>query len=386
MKSSFARQFQLFIAIMLAVGLFARCGRDHAERNAALAIADSLAAAPGGSDDSDLSPSSRPQDVALCELLAGYEAESDRSIVDSLLSKAEANPNCFCAIEVFSHKNRLLNKIPIVQDHVSNGDYVTQDTDPLELAVETGDWELVELLTQHGANLNGQGGHPNVLNDAIFSDNFVAVNELVELGADPKLASLARVGSIKMAEKMIALGCPAETIGLHAALRLQDRRLASFLVTKNPKPLGELNGDRLSLNEAEDWAFLHYLFELDEQPGVEIAWNAESFASQAVKEGDCASIKALAQRGLDLKQPANDESYVRDAVWAKRPDMVECLLALGAPANQTGRNAMESAIELNSIECIKILLKHKVKVENGSNLEFAREMGAKAEVLELLAE
>ena len=73
---------------MLAAGLFASCGRDHAERNAALAIADSLAAAQGGSDDIDLSPSSRPQDVALCEVLAGYVEKSDRSIVDSLLSTA----------------------------------------------------------------------------------------------------------------------------------------------------------------------------------------------------------------------------------------------------------------------------------------------------------
>ncbi len=386
MKSSFARQFQLFIAIMLAAGLFASCGRDHAERNAALAIADSLAAAQGGSDEIDLSPSSRPQDVALCEVLAGYEEKSDRSIVDSLLSKAEANPNCFCAIEVFSHKNRLLNKIPIVKDHVSNGDYVTQDTDPLELAIETGDWELVKLLTQHGGDLNGQNGHPNLLNDAILSDNFVAVNELVELGADPKLASLARVGSIKMAEKMLALGCPAETIGLHAALVGRDRKLAAYLISKNPKPYGTLQGDRLNLNTKEDWAFMRFLFEQDDAPGVEITWDARSFTRQAIRDGDCLSMQALAQRGLDIRHPDKDESYIRDAVWAKRPDMVECLLALGAPANQTGRNAMESAIELNSIECIKILLKHKVKVESGSNLEFAREMGAKEEVLELLAE
>jgi hypothetical protein len=386
MKSSLARTSHLIIVILLAAGLLASCGRNREERNVALAIADSLAAAQGGSDDSDLSPSKRPQDVALCDALASYEAKSDRGIVDSLLSKAEANPNCFCAIEVFSHKNRLLNKIPIVKDHVSNGDYVTQDTDPLELAVETGDWELVKLLTQHGGDLNGQNGHPNLLNDAILSDNFVAVNELVALGADPKLASLARVGSIKMTEKMLALGCPAATIGLSTALVGRDRKLAAYLLTKNPKPYGTLEGDRLNLNTKEDWAFMRFLFEQDDAPGVEITWDARSFTRQAIREGDCFSMQALAQRGLDIRHPDEDESYVRDAVWAKRPDMVECLLALSAPADQPGRNAMESAIQLNSVECIPILLKHKVKVESGSNIEYARTMGAKAEVLELLGE
>lgn len=275
-----------------------------------------------------------------------------------------------------------LAKILIAQGADIN--YVARDGyTPLALAAMAGEFELVNLLLEHGANVNPKStpgsfaaGAPTALMLAARGGNPEIVSFLIDRGADVNasqksrnaacygytpLAFAVQSGSIDSVKILLANGAD---VSIHMT-EGENILMLAWIVANNEE-------------------LLKTLIDAGVRPTKECIWR---FAFKGTEE----TIKLLMSHGaaLDFKEESGKHA-MKHAVFGKNHQLIEFFIRQGADANPDEYSLLQQAANGNDPTTIKILLdagadpNHQSK-ETNTPLSTAAERG-NIEIIKMLLE
>ena len=240
-----------------------------------------------------------------------------------------------------------------IKQHIADGADINAlhfEMPPLTWAAMMGQTQAVELLLQHGADVNGRNRDDNTaLHLAVFLGHAETAELLLKSGADVNVKNNDGATSVDM------LGVPWEM---------------TRLLTK---PMGiELEREKVEAGKAK----IREVFRADAKIGAEILTNAESPSkdlwaasrasspqslSAAAFIGDVAAMKQALAGGADpnTKDPQSGSTLLAIAALMGHTEVVDLLLEHGADVNAKSRDggtALHAAAFLGRAEIVKLLL------------------------------
>lgn len=235
-------------------------------------------------------------------------AETGNEPMIRLLIENRADPN----LAMFGTiKN---DNLPLVQFLIREG-ATTTDTDYLKMATEKGNFEIVKLLVEKGANPE------NGIAKAVAEDNLKIADYLLYKGASPYnlIQKSAKNGHARMVGLLIRHGAnPNE--GMAAAVENDRIEVVELLLKKGAK-----TGDLIRRPAANgNPRLVKLLLNSDANPNDGM--------SAAIENNQTEIVGMLLDKGADSK------GYLEKAIANDNLKMVELLLENGANAN-TGMNA-----------------------------------------------
>jgi len=256
-----------------------------------------------------------------------------------------------------------------VQKHIAAGADVnaknpTDNNTPLEVATSYktfGQSEVVKLLIEKGANVNGKGAYDRTaLHVAAGNGRLDLVAYLLKHGADPNATD--RAGATPLSR----LAENAEDEG--------DFKVAELLL-KHGAALDAMNNDgRTALRQAIEHNKPKMAAWLLKQGASESGSDAygESVLQAAAWDGNLETVNELLGNGADVNRPGREGNTALHAAAHKgHLKIVETLLAKGANANAKnaiGYTPLHEAARENRLEIATLLVK------SGANVNAAAKM------------
>jgi ankyrin repeat protein len=257
-------------------------------------------------------------------LLAAMALLDDPSHIVRLLLSRGANPN------------------------VTHGLYHT----PLQEAAKLGDRELIQILLDHGADINNPGGRNGSVVEAAVTD-LKLVQWLIEKGADPTLHNKTNGGT-----------------ALHAACLNGDVEAIRFLVAcgANPHVRGGAHDNMLQAAVASgNVECVNLILEM----GVPIdlyGGEYHSIAQAAAVADTPGLLRQMLDLGADPNAHDSSSTYgcaLTAAAWNGNLDDMQLLLSQGVDVNAAGSygTALHVAVYRGEVDCVNLLLQHGADVD-----------------------
>ena len=254
----------------------------------------------------------------------------------------------------------------------------TNRNTPLHWAVVGNLSDMVKLLIEHGADVDGLGSvHPRPLLSAVEANLPEIARLLLEAGAevDPTddecrspLTLAASENHFEMAKLLVDYGAgvngPAtygcSTTPLLAAALRNHHQMARFLVDRG----GSFDDGRSLLAAVEARAFDVAEFLIGRGANVGAKRNGEPLLHVLVKKNDIEGARFLLDRHADVDSTTRDSfapTPLMVAVVEKHVDMAELLISRGANINATnglGSAPLHWAAERGDLEMVELLVKN----------------------------
>ena len=230
-----------------------------------------------------------------------------------------------------------------IKQHIANGVDINAlhfDMPPLTWAAMMGQTQAVELLLQHGADVNGRNRDNNTaLHLAMFLGRAETAELLLKSGAD-------------VTARNDDGATPIETLGVPWEM---TKMLSEFMGV-------ELEQEQVEAGKAK----IREMLSADAKFAVETPPNAENnstdlWLSQAAFTGDLKAVKRALADGADpnTKDPQSGSTVLVNASLMGHTKVVALLLENGADVNarsQDGGTALHAAAFLGRVETVKLLL------------------------------
>ena len=220
----------------------------------------------------------------------------------------------------------------------------SEEETPLRLASRCGSGEIVRLLIQNGADVNGHGRGDNdntPLSEALSNQRFDAAAILVENGADVNTYGFGIVFD-----------------GQQEKMKKREMEFIRLCISRGADMKGKFGSGALdSAIRAGNRQVIDSLL----QKGAGFSKNAMWFA---VGRNDVDLLKYLVGKGLDLDSPDAVPS-LSTAIRLKNVEMLSFLLEAGVPAASKDSYALTTAAEENNVEAAKLLVKNGANPNGG---------------------
>jgi ankyrin repeat protein len=250
----------------------------------------------------------------------------------------------------------------------------------LAAAVSSGNHQLVELLLQHGADVNCRSGSITALRTATWLNDVKMVRLLLSVGADTSrdglIADATRAKNPELILTLLEAGANinqnfiAGTCALTIAAETNDVNLVQFLLSKGAHPNitcdPERRRFRLPLVEATKCRNFH-MIEMLLEAGADCG-RADSGGLNALqtaaKMGDIELVRYFLKAGADVNLPAafsHGLTALQAAVKSRNIELIQFLISEGADLNSPaaenwGRTALQGAVSNQDIDLVRTLL------------------------------